>query len=202
MTTAAKTLATAGATPARRPARPRRYDPDRRDRIIDATVAVMSRDGIAATTHRGVAAEADVPLGSLTYHFHGLDELRVEAFQRIAARMFSAYEEHFREVEGTDAFIDAVTELIHGHAGADSTDWAVAYELYLAALRDPALRSLTESWMRSSRTVLERFVDPLTARGVDALIEGLVMHRMLSTAPPGREVTSAMVSRLVRGAGA
>ena len=78
----------------------------------------------------------------------------------------------------------------------------MAYELYLAALRDPALRAVTEAWMRTSRTVLERFVDPVTARGVDALIEGLVMHRMLSTAPPGPEVTSAMVSRLVRAGAA
>jgi DNA-binding transcriptional regulator YbjK len=78
----------------------------------------------------------------------------------------------------------------------------VAYELYLAALRDPSLRELTEEWMRSSRVVLERYVDPVTARGVDALIEGLVMHRMLSTAPPGRDVTSAMVSRLVLGGAA
>ena len=36
--------------------------------------------------------------------------------------------------------------------------------------------------MRRSRAVLERFVDPVTARGVDALIEGLVMHMTLSTA--------------------
>ena len=60
----------------------------------------MSRDGIAATTHRAIAAEADVPLGSLTYHFSGLDELRVEAFRRLAARMSSAYEAHFRDVVG------------------------------------------------------------------------------------------------------
>ena len=32
----------------------------------------------------------------------------------------------------------------------------------------------------------ERFVDPTTARGVDALIEGLVMHKMLSTTPMSR----------------
>jgi DNA-binding transcriptional regulator YbjK len=180
--------------------RPRRFDPGRRDRIIEATLQVMAREGMAAATHRVIAAEADVPLGSLTYHFSGLDELRIEAFRRLAARMATAYEAHFREVSGTDAFVDAVTDLIHGDAGAAHADWVVAYQLYLAALRDPALRALTEDWMRSSRHVLERFVDPVTARGVDALIEGLVMHRMLSTAPPGRTVTHDMVSRLVRGA--
>jgi len=71
-------------------------------------------------------------------------------------------------------------------------------ELYLAALRDPGLRSVTESWMRRSRSVLERFVDPVTARGVDALIEGLVMHKVLSTGPVSRAETREIIARAVR----
>jgi DNA-binding transcriptional regulator YbjK len=52
--------------------------------------------------------------------------------------------------------------------------------------------------MRRSRSVLERFVDPTTARGVDALIEGLVMHKILSTDPVSREQTREIVARAVR----
>jgi TetR/AcrR family transcriptional regulator, regulator of biofilm formation and stress response len=165
-------------------ARPaRRYDPDRRDRIIEAAVGVIADHGVAHTTHRRIAAAADVPLGSLTYHFAGLDDLLAQAFRRQAERMSRSYEAAFDGVSTRGQLIDAVTDLIHGGADADPRDWAVAYELYLAALRDPALRSVTESWMRTSRTVLERFMDPTTARGVDALIEGLVMHRTLATTP-------------------
>src|SRR3954462_2805602 len=111
--------------------------------------------------------------------------------------MSPPYEAHFAAVRDRDSFIAAVTDLIHGDAGADQRDWAVAYELYLAALRNPALRSVTESWMRRSRAVLERFVDPLTARGVDALIEGLVMHMTLSTAAVNREDTRTIVARFL-----
>src|SRR6185312_17253364 len=100
-------------------------------------------------------------------------------------------------VRDRDGFVDAVTDLIHGDAGADPRDWAVAYELYLAALRDPALRTVTEAWMRTSRAVLERFVDPTTARGVDALIEGLVMHKTLSTTPIPREQIRVIVARTI-----
>jgi DNA-binding transcriptional regulator YbjK len=100
-------------------------------------------------------------------------------------------------VSTRDDLVDAVTDLVHGDAGAGDRDWAVAYELYLAALRDPALREITEAWMRTSRGVLERFVDPLTARGVDGLIEGLVMHKVLSTAPVRRADTRAIVERLI-----
>ena len=170
-----------GSTSTTRPVR--RYDPDRKERIIDAAVDVIAEHGVAGTTHRRIAAAADVPLGSLTYHFGGLDDLLAQAFRRQAGRMSRAYAAAFDGVGTREQLIDALAGLIHGDADADQRDWAVAYELYLAALRDPALRSVTESWMRTSRAVLERFMDPTTARGIDALIEGLVMHRTLATTP-------------------
>jgi DNA-binding transcriptional regulator YbjK len=175
----------------------RRYDPERKSRIIDAAIDVIADCGVAGTTHRRIAAAADVPLGSLTYHFSGLDDLLEQAFTRHAERMSPIYESHFDGVQTREQFVDAVTDLIHGDAGADHHEWTVAYELYLAALRNPALRTVTESWMRRSRAVLERFVDPVTARGVDALIEGLVMHMTLSTAAFTRQDTRTIVARFL-----
>ncbi|WP_433082509.1 TetR/AcrR family transcriptional regulator [Dactylosporangium sp. CA-052675] len=175
----------------------RRHDPDRKDRIIDAAVAVIAEHGVAGTTHRLIAKAADVPLGSLTYHFTSLEDLRCQAFRRHAERMSAIYEAHFRDVHTREALVEAVTDLIEGDAGADASDWAVAYELYLAALREPALREITETWMRASRAVLERFVDPTTARGIDALIEGLVMHKTLSTGPVSRQDIRAVVDRTI-----
>ena len=179
---------------------PRRYDPERKIRIVDAAIDVVARHGVAGTTVRLIAAAADVPLGSLTYHFDGLEDLLAQAFQRHAERMSPLYEAHFAGVRDREGFVEAVTNLIHGDAGADPREWAVAYELYLAALRNPSLRSVTEAWMRRSRAVLERFVDPVTARGVDALIEGMVMHLTLSTASFDRADTRTIVARLVEDA--
>jgi DNA-binding transcriptional regulator YbjK len=185
---------TAAAGAAQRPAR--RYDPDRKNRIIDAAVDVIADHGVAGTTHRRIAAAADVPLGSLTYHFDGLEDLLAQAFHRHAERMSRSYEASFDGVSSRAQLIDAITDLIHGDAGADPRDWAVAYELYLAALRQPALRAVTDSWMRTSRTVLERFMDPTTARGIDALIEGLVMHKTLATtAGATRAETREIIAR-------
>jgi TetR/AcrR family transcriptional regulator, regulator of biofilm formation and stress response len=156
---------------------------------------------VAGATHRLIAAAADVPLGSLTYHFESLDDLRAQAFTRLSQRVTVSYEAHFTGVATADDLVEAVTDLIHGAVGADAAEWAVTYELYLAALRDPGLRVITEGWMRASRAVLERFVDPDTARALDALIEGMVMHRMLSTAPATRRQTRTAVRRLLREAG-
>ena len=177
-----------------RPAhRVRRFDPQRRERILDAAIEVIAEQGMARTTHRLIAAAADVPLGSLTYHFSGLDDLCTQAFTRLAERQSREYAAYFDGVRTRDDLVEAVTDLVHG--ASDDGDSAVSYELYLAALRNPELRTVTENWMRTSRSVLERFVDAETARGLDALIEGLIMHRMLSTTPFPRDVSRAAVAR-------
>jgi TetR/AcrR family transcriptional regulator, regulator of biofilm formation and stress response len=176
---------------------PRRYDPERKSRILDAAIDVIAEHGVAGTTSRRIAAAADVPLGSITYHFTTLEDLLTQAFQRFAESISPRYEARFDDVRDLPGFVAAVTSLISGDADQDAREWAVSYELYLAALRNPALRTVTESWMRRSRAVLERFVDPVTARGVDALIEGLVMHMTLATTTFSREETRTIVARFV-----
>ena len=175
----------------------RRYDPERKSRIIDAAIEVIAEHGVAGTNARRIATTADVPLGSLTYHFNGVDDLLEQAFTRHSERISPRYEARFAEVRDMTAFVDAVADLINSDGESDARDWAVSYELYLAALRNPALRTVTDSWMRRSRSVLERFVDPVTARGVDALIEGLVMHMILAAAPADRADTRAIVARFL-----
>ena len=43
----------------------RRYDPDRRNRIIEAALDVIEIHGVAGATHRRIAEAANVPLGRL-----------------------------------------------------------------------------------------------------------------------------------------
>lgn len=187
-------------SPATAARRPRRHDPDRRDHLVEAALAVVARHGVAGTTARLIAAEADVPLGSVSYHFDGVEDLLACAWRRLADRMAQRYAAHFAAVTDRGGFVDAVTALIHDDAGGDPTEWAASYELYGAALRRPELRELTEAWMQTSRTVLERYVDPLTARGLDALVEGLVMHKILSTRPVPRTETRTLIDRAVADA--
>src|SRR3954452_720317 len=97
-----------------RPAR--RHAPDRHDRIVDAAIGVIAEHGVAGTTHRLIAAAADVPLGSLTYHFTGLDDLRAQAFARFAERMAETYEAHFADVhDGADCVAEGAS-LVGGAA--------------------------------------------------------------------------------------
>ena len=160
--------------------RARRNDPERRDRIIDTCLDVIAEAGVAGASHRRIADAADVPLGSMTYHFSGMDELLREAFTRFADGVADRFER--RMVAATDAgsAVEAVVAIIREDVFGDQRDLVLTHELYTLSARNPSFRAITESWMARSRAALERHFDPETARTLDALIEGLTIHRTLS----------------------
>ncbi|MGC5016813.1 TetR/AcrR family transcriptional regulator [Streptosporangium sp. DT93] len=169
--------------PAPAPRRPRRHDPGRRDRLIDAALAVITERGVAGTTHREIARAADVPLGSMTYHFACLREVLIEAFTRHAEAAARVFDERLGAARDRDSAIEAVITLVSQDLLGSRHDLVPTVELYVAAARDPALKAVTQAWMARSRQALERHFDATTARELDALIEGLVLHSALSTDP-------------------
>jgi TetR/AcrR family transcriptional regulator, regulator of biofilm formation and stress response len=175
--------------------RPRRHDPGRRDRLIDAALAVIAERGVAGTTHREIARAADVPLGSMTYHFASLDEVLAEAFGRHADSAAQVFDERLGSAPDRAAAVEAVIALVADDLLGSPHDLILAVELYVAAARNPALRAVTQEWMQRSRQALERHFDPTTARELDALIEGLVLHSALSTDPMTREQISHAIRR-------
>lgn len=181
------------------PARGRRHDPGRRDRIVDACLDVVAEHGVAGTSHRRVAAAADVPLGSMTYHFAGMDELLRAAFTRFADGVADRFEAELAAAPDRDAAADVVTRLVTGVVLAEPRELVLSHELYTLAAREPAYRDVTNRWMTRSRAALGRHVDPTTARLLDAFIEGMSIHRALDTAPHDDAVVAEGVRRLVAG---
>lgn len=172
--------------------RARRHDPDRRRRILDAALDVLETDGAAGITHRKVAARADVPLGSVTYHFSSLIDLRTQAFARYVELRTAEFEDLFTQVATEEDLVEVLVDLVQGGPARRSSA-VLGFELHLAALRDPGLRALTQEWTRSSRTVLARFTGAETAGRLDALLEGMIMHALLTTEPEPRDATRATI---------
>lgn len=180
--------------------RTRRHDPDRKTHILDAALDVIAEHGVAGTTHRRLAARAEVPLGSITYHFTGLADLLAQAFARHVALQSAVFEGLFAGVGTHERFVEVLVDLVQGgpgrHRGA-----VLGFELHLAALRDPGLRALTQAWTEDSRAVLARFTGPEAAARLDALLEGMIMHALLATVPESRESTRETIVQALGPAG-
>lgn len=180
--------------------RRRRHDPQRRDRIIDACLEVLAEHGVAGTSHRRVAAAAGVPLGSMTYHFTGMDELLREAFSRFALSVSSTIAQRMAQASTREEVAEAIAAHINEDIFDSPRELVLTHELYTLAAREPAYRELTNAWMASSRAALEQHLDPPTARMVDALVEGLTIHQALDTEPQDPGVVRQAVRRILREA--
>jgi len=83
-----------------------------RDAIVAATVRIVAREGVAAVSHRRVAAEAGVALSSTTWHFAAKADILEAALQWTSSQ----------EIEGIRAIADRLD-------GTDFDPSAWAYEL-------------------------------------------------------------------------
>lgn len=166
----------------------RRYDPERRQRIIDAAITVVGERGIAGLSHRSVAAAAEVPLGSTTYHFTSLDDLLVAALRQVNGECVADFA---RWVEGIDPAVplaDEVTRLVEETLAGDRARMELEYELYLAALRHAAVRPIAAECLDEMVRLLGRRIGDLpTARAVVAFVDGLVLQHLLTGQPFDRD---------------
>ncbi|MFG2499662.1 TetR/AcrR family transcriptional regulator [Streptomyces sp. NPDC048441] len=179
----------------------RRYDPERRQRIIDAAIRVVGKKGINGLSHRSVAAEADVPLGSTTYHFKTLDDLMVAALRQ-------ANEGFAKVVAGRGALGDPRADLAGELAallgewlGGDRTAVELEYELYLAALRRPALQPVAAECGVDLGELLAQRTDPVTARALVALMDGICLEVLLTDACYDEAYAREAFGRLVPSEG-
>ncbi|KUJ34199.1 HTH-type transcriptional regulator RcdA [Streptomyces sp. MBT84] len=174
----------------------RRYDPERRQRIIDAAIRVVGERGIAGLSHRSVAAEADVPLGSTTYHFATLDELMVAALRQTNEGFAKALAASGLEDAEGDLAAD-LARALGTWLGGDRTGVELEYELYLAALRRPALRPVAAEWTEETAERLARRTDPVTARALLALMDGICLQVLLTGSPYDEGYARDVLSRVI-----
>lgn len=154
----------------------RRHDPERRERIIAATLGLIAEQGVAGATYRTVAAAADIPLGSMTYHFPSREDLIFAAFERFADETFSPLDRAMRTADGDPR--EALAQLVIQDDVEPRTKILLA-ELYVLAFRHPRYADLLRQWMGRSRDAIARRIDGVNPRVLDAVQEGLGLQRWL-----------------------
>lgn len=176
-------------------------DPTRQARILDATLDVVASDGVPRTTHRKIAAEAGVALGSLTYYFDGIDDILCHAFAWFAENMSHGYRRTMAEATTLDEAEAAVVELICGPDYASSRDMTLIFEMYAYANHNPNVARHTRTWVERSRESLQLHFPPRTCHALDALIEGWPMHRAFEHTPLDRTLVATTVHAIVAAVG-
>lgn len=165
------------------PRRARRHDPDRKERIVTSALEVLARDGVAGITHRTIGTAADVPLGSITYHFATLDDIVYSAFEAHVDKLASRFEARLATCHDGGDLIECIALAITDDLASRPNELAVTFELYGDAVRKPETRRLTQRWMERAEDALAEHFDRATARLVDVVVEGLMVHMSIAQQP-------------------
>jgi DNA-binding transcriptional regulator YbjK len=142
----------------------------RRRAILDATLRVVAAGGIDAVTHRRVAAEAGVALGSTTYYFRSRDEMLLEAFRQYIVNInaiITSLAEEFPQ-GGLASFLDLLMAFTQRQF-QNSALLLAEYELNLFAARNPELAKEYSAWQRTLISLVAERLEELGAeRPIDA----------------------------------
>ena len=155
-----------------------------REAIVAATVRIVAREGVAAVTHRRLAAEAGVSLSSTTWHFATKGDILEAALRWTATREVARIAEiadrlggaEFDPVAWAEELSDWLLEQVSGER-----DVAVAlYRLQIELLGSPGAREVHREWGRGLRALGDRVLEQsatltpeLDIRLVVAALDGL-----------------------------
>ncbi|WP_431045417.1 TetR/AcrR family transcriptional regulator [Streptomyces sp. P1-3] len=191
------------ANEAQRPMRrPRRHDPNRRERLIEVAEELIAERGLEGLSHRAIAERADVSLSSTTYHFKDREALIRATLERAADRFAGYVREWAVEHAGdsreqlAEALADGVMDCLR----EGRTRAMVEFELYLAALRRPALRDVAARLTRDSVEAMTPHVGPEVAACIPPVMNGLCLQVMSAPEPPSRQQVLAVLGRMLGGA--
>lgn len=170
---------------------------ERRQEIAQAVIEVVAEHGLRGLTHRRVAEAAGVPLGSTTYHFNSLDDLMVAGLELAAARnleMMDAAATTLRQGRDLPEWLaDLVIDMVTTQRESNIAE----RELYLEAIRTPALRPAATRWDDQLAELLAPHVGSSdAARLVAMALDGLAVTLLIAGTPPDREWVLAQTSLL------
>jgi TetR/AcrR family transcriptional regulator, regulator of biofilm formation and stress response len=162
-----------------------------REAIVAATVKIVAADGVAAVTHRRVAAEAGVSLSSTTWHFAAKTDILEAAHEWTARHEVARIGEIADRLGDTgfdpSAWADELADWLVGQV-TEERDIAVAlYRLQIELLGSSTAQTVHRQWGRGLRALGEGVLEhsstqtpDLDIRLVVAALDGLRLSVILS----------------------
>jgi TetR/AcrR family transcriptional regulator, regulator of biofilm formation and stress response len=168
----------------------------RRQAIIDAATRVIAEAGLAGLTHRRVAELADIPLGSTTYYFKDLDDLRQAALADAAHGSVEGLDQWALALAEADDLPGTLAALVADYL-SESDRYRAVNELYTAAAHHRELRPLARVWDEGLRKLLEPHCGRSAAEAVTVFIDGALVHALITDAPLDSARLTDAIARLM-----
>ena len=157
-----------------------------REAIVAATVRIVAREGVAAVTHRRVAAEAGVALSSTTWHFAAKADILEAALQWTASQEIEGIRAIADRLDGTDfdpsAWAYELGDWLVDQVTRDREIAVALYRLQVELLGSEGAVQVHRDWGEGLRALGERVLEraptatpDLDVRLIVAALDGLRM---------------------------
>ncbi len=161
-----------------------------KQKLVDATIEVVRRDGIAAISARHIASEAGVSQGSVFYHFESVENLLVEAATIGARERATTWGRRLSHVTDLRGLVDLAEELHHDEAAEGNV--GVLAQFLAGAQTHPALAQATgralDEWLDVVEPVVASLID---GTALDGTLEPRALAGVISDAFIGIELAAA-----------
>lgn len=157
----------------------RRFDPERRERIIDAAIELARESGIASLTMRKVADIADVPLGSVSYHFTDKEELVAAAIHKARGENRDVTRQAIQEGLAGGNLASALAALIEKLTVDEHDRLVLDHDLYLASIHHPKLQVESRAWSQDLLETMSAHTDPVRAQTLTFMLDGICLQSAL-----------------------
>lgn len=178
-------------------ARTRARDPQAtRGAILEAATEIIAEQGVAALTHRAVAARAGVALGSTTKHFASIADLRESSLRMLSDEIdasIDAIEEKL--AAGSDIAETLAAEMREFFQDTRQSHAAVA--LFAAAAADPGLNWLATRWSERLAELLAPQVRRDQVVAIDVFLNGAALHAATNPTPLGESAVAAVLRAIL-----
>ncbi|GAA0666949.1 hypothetical protein GCM10010193_18260 [Kitasatospora atroaurantiaca] len=163
---------------------------ERRRQLTEAAIRAMTRDGVARTTTRSIAAEAGVSLSVFHYCFDSKQALLESVIATITDHSVTLVKEAIRPRTTLRETVRAGFQAYWDHVAANPGEHMLTYELTQYALRRPGFEQLAQrqyelysaaytellEQLRRSAGFELRVPDRVLARYLAAMTDGLTLN--------------------------
>ena len=133
-----------------------RQGADTRQRIMDAAVETLRREGITGTTARAIADQGGFNQALIFYHFNSVPQLLMEAFARTSDEQIERYEAAAGDVSSLNDLVGIARRL---HDEDLESGAITAVTQLMAAATDPALGGQILDRIEKWIAIVERALD-------------------------------------------
>jgi DNA-binding transcriptional regulator YbjK len=159
------------------------------DAIVAAAVQVVASEGVAAVTHRRLAAEAGVALSSTTWHFATKTDILMAALRWTAAHEVARIAEIADRMGDVDfdpaAWSEELADWLIGQVTTEREIAVALYRLQIELLGVAGARDVHREWGRGLRALGDRAIERSDTSDVDirlvvAALDGLRLSVILA----------------------